>query len=264
MKPSLNDSLADWMAGRPLPEDVLKWAYSAQTGEKLIATHRTKEAETMLRVEQRRDGQVLFLEKTSSEGRALISIILQNGMIIQRSFDLTENRILHELTITDPNGGVLTGPFEIAQATTHDLSLSRIAKTLRIDCSTEVARGDVLIIAPAEGLSGYYSFERIPTELVTRNIVAGNAEPAVKTRFGVLPALPPKKLVIGETPHNTVHLWDYLTGQPLSVYLGKAYIVGSLAGGIGVHAPLSKSSLAVYQAIHAAKSEEIAARYSKH
>ncbi len=261
MNLELADSLATWNAGGPLPEDVLIWARSVQGDERLIATPRSVDDELMLGAGKKRDGQRLILEACKSRAgvRARIMIVLSNGRTIAKAFDLDQNKLLRAFQIVEASTNADPVSFPALTSVPHPLNPGIDTKELRIDCSNGTTRGDIVVTMDYKGLVGYYTFDRIPTKLITEKVEGDERSP---------------QKVIGEEPYPVLHLWDYLHGRPLSVHIKRFLtkkeakddtvapcIVGSLSGGIPVYAELTPELLEMYQRMHESKAAHIRSRY---
>lgn len=261
MNLKLSDSLANWNAGGPLPKDVLVWAQSVQGDERLIATHRSIDDEIMLGAGKKRDGQRLILEacKSSAVVRARIMIVLSNGRTIAQGFDLLNNKLLNEFQTIERTPAPSTGPFQTLTSVPHRLNPGIDTKELKIDCSEDPTRGDIRVTMDTKGLVGYYTFDRIPTKLITVKVEDDEKAP---------------RKVIGEEPYPVLHFWDYLHGRPLSVHIKRFLtknedkdhsiapcIVGSLSGGIPVYAELTPELLEMYQKMYEPKADQIRSQY---
>lgn len=232
----LTESLANWSAGGPLPDNVLCWARDVDQSTSLVAAPRSvSEQENLLAQQKRADHQLVLEVTRGTEGnRARVGIILLNGRKITREISLVENTLTEKFAVYDGSTPVDTTSWREVHSIETNPERKKI---LRIDCSDGPTAGDVLVTMATPDQVAYYAFQQIPS----RTIKDAN------------------KAIIGERPYPALHFWDYLVAQPLSVHIERfpisasqsvsACILASLPGGLPVHAELSPELLALYEEI---------------
>lgn len=183
-------------------------------------------------------------------------IILSNGRTIAKDIDLSQNKLLKTLEIAEATANKVQVPFSALTSVPHPLNPGIDKKELQIDCSDGPTQGDIIVTMNSKGLVGYYTFDRVPTRLITEKVESHERAP---------------QKVIGEEPYPVLHLWDYLHGRPLSVHIKRfsthkeatvgPCILGSLSGGIPVYAQLTPALFEMYQKMYESKAAHIHSRY---